>query len=86
MEKFLSANNDDELAEVASKIEMILINVWACRWKLEDFPTITIVHCDSDTLFKLSKCYKKIKISGGITRENVLIHYVKNKKMIICNS
>ena len=82
MEKFLSANNDYELAEVASKIEMILINVWACRWKLEHFPTITIVHCDSETLFKLSKGYTKIKISGGITRENVLIHYVKNKNLI----
>ena len=29
MEKFLSASNDEKLAEVASKIEMILINVWA---------------------------------------------------------
>ena len=40
MEKFLSASTEEELVEVAAKIEMILINVWACKWKLEDFPTL----------------------------------------------
>jgi hypothetical protein len=81
MEKFLSAANDDELAEVSAKIEMILINVWACRWKLEQFPSIIIVDCNSKTLHEISKCYNKIKISGGITRENNRINYVKKLKL-----
>ena len=80
MEKFLSASNDEELAEVASKIEMILINVWACRWRFEDFPSLRIVICDSKTLYEMSKCNEKIKISGGMTRENVQFHYVKKCK------
>ncbi len=59
------------------KIEMILINVLACRWKLEQFPTIILVDCNSRTLYEISKCYKKIKMSRGITRENNRINYVK---------
>ena len=70
MENFLFAATDVEIVEVAAKIEMILINVWACRWKLEDFPTLTCVQCNSNTLFEISKYYKKIQISGTITREN----------------
>ena len=79
MEKCLSASTEEELVEVAAKIEMILINVWACKWKLEDFPTLICVQCYSNTLYEISKHYKKIQISGTITRENVSISYVKKK-------
>ena len=80
MAKFLSASHNEELAEVASKIEMILMNVWSCGWRFEDFLSLRIVICDSKTLYEISNCYKKIKISGGMTRDNVQFHYVEKCK------
>ena len=40
MEKFLSADNDEELVEVAAKLEMIIIHAWVCKWDLKQFQSI----------------------------------------------
>ena len=66
MEKFLSADTDVELVKVAAQFEMILINVWACRWKLEDLPKLTCVQRNSNT--------EKIKNSRvKIYNENIFL-------------
>ena len=64
METFLSADNDDDLAVVASKIEIILINSWLGFYDLSAFPTILVANCKAQTLLAISKFYKNLKISS----------------------
>ena len=78
MEQFLSATNNEELVEIAARIEMILIHVWFSKWDLKQFPSILAVNCNSDTLYEISKFYKNIKISGKITRDKTKVFYTKN--------
>jgi hypothetical protein len=76
METFLSAQTDQELVEVTAKIEMILINSWLGNYKLEHFSSILVVDCSPQTLFEISKFYKKIYISSCLKPEQRL-NYVR---------
>ena len=65
------------------KIEMILINVLACRWKLEQFATIILVDCNSRTLYEISKCFKKkLKYREGSHEKTIELIMIKNKNFI----
>jgi hypothetical protein len=80
MEEFLSAETDEEVVVVAAKIDIILINVWLGNFKLDHFPSILLVDCKANTLFEISKCYKKIFISSCLEPEE-RIHYIKKSKI-----
>ena len=55
MEQFLFADNDEDLVVVCTKIEMILVNSWFCKWDLKMFPSILIVNCNTGTIYEISK-------------------------------
>ena len=58
------AKNDEELVEVAAKIEIILIHSWLGIFDLKKFPSILVVNCRGATLLEISKFYKSISISS----------------------
>ena len=77
MDKFLSADTDEELVEVAAKLEIIFINAWLGNYKLERFPSILILNCTAKTLFDISKNYKNIKISSLRNQDDEKVYFVK---------
>ena len=77
MNCYLYKNEDEQLVEMAARFEAILINSWLFKWKLNQFPSILIVKCNTQTLMEISKNYKAFKISGAKSRETVNFFYVK---------
>lgn len=58
MDCFLYNNEDEYLVEFAARFEAILINSWMFKWNLNQFPSILIVKCNTQTIMEISKNYK----------------------------
>jgi hypothetical protein len=55
MESVLSGESDEDLVQVAAKMEIILIYAWLGGQCLNNYPSILLVNCQAGTLLAISK-------------------------------